>query len=519
MVTYSAAPLENESVALIEPFALKGLFPTDGSYNFSLFNALGFSRILNSVNESLKSDPEARNSFAADVKEASQNFRENAGLYITDDIVNSLSADSVIAKISVTDESVNDFSSNVNGGVVAFVLPTSEELNGIVITSGGLSSPAFSHNVGVSVLPTEYAFQTIADDTYTIASIILDRIEEEAGTYWTGGTNIALTIYRSTGVGVKRVHQQFIRKLEDGTLVTKEADANKDGYISVNAWSDFEPGDDVVTTFVNRSHAKLADLLNSLDTRPVRLTIAGAAEDGLVEGDLNTKRFSAVVIDSSVSHHGEDAFGFDEHPAHIEDFGAVDNAEPVAEEPQIEDPESGYTGYGHREEVVSNVITSPEEIETASDLVEFAEYEVTHSEEPAVTGEVNDPSAETDEPFSLGAEYLINEGIDEDVSGSVDAEQTSTPVEVFEEANKDDVAENEFSLADIPLVDDSGNEHLQWSEVVTGSVDNVEDEEPDATPDAEFADLSWDEVALTIADDSSDADDNDKPIRGFLGRN
>jgi len=499
MVTYSAAPLESATVAIIEPFALKALVDNDGVFNYRLFSALGFSRILASTVKNLGGNDEDINNFFRSVIAAGKNFRENAGLYITDDIVGTLSNGALIAKISVTDDSITEQNDDVPGGVAAFVIPNSSSRNAVLITSGGISSPAFSRNVGVSVLPTDYAFQSLAETLYTLAGITVGEINESPDTNWSGGKNVAITIYRSTETSVRRVYQLIIRK--DGeTVICKEADAGDDGYISIDKWSDVDADENPISSYVYRAHSKVAALLNEIESGGASLSIVGANDGDTVAPQETVARFNAVYLDAFEARHNEDIFGMDEHPVHPA------NPEIVAPSWSAE-PSAEYSEPAREEEVVVGNIVSPDDIETASDLVEFAEYEVTHSEEPAVSGEVNDPSAETIEPFSLGAEYLINEALPEEPFYE-DNLAVPTEEEVLTDAP--------MPLEDLAAPSAESFDNLQWSEVVTGAVDIPVEDNSETVDHSDFADLSWDEVALTVADDDSGSDGNDKPLRGFL---
>ena len=502
MVTYSAAPLESASVALIEPFAFKSLSTADGVYLHRFFSALGFGRVLDARLASLGSVDENINAFFRSVIAEAQSFKENAGLYITDDIIKTIEGNSIIVKISVTCEDITE-DTNGSGGVVTFVIPTSDTHNAMLVSSGGIAKPAFLNGVGVSVLPVDFAFQNIGETLYTISQLVLGTEEESAATNWSTGANISVTLYRSNGEAVNKLYQLIIRKDGD-TIICKEADANSDGYIPITEWKDVEPGQHVISSFVFRAHEKVAEALNSTEGKQVSLAIVGSDEEA-APAESKNERFRPVFLGEHEPLAREDAFGIDAHPVHAEDLLPV--TESITLAPVHEAPLSNET----YEVPTEDAITSPEEINTVDDLVNFAEYEVTHSEEPAVSGEVNDATAETADPFELGAEYLIHEGLGEDIAADV----LEVPTEAEVASEEDVIPLTEIADPEQPATDYND---LQWSEVVTGSVETQQ--EGVAEPDAEdqFGDLSWDEVALTIADADSNSDGGAAPIKGFLDR-
>jgi hypothetical protein len=536
MVTYSAAPLENETVAQIAPQTLKEIFQTDSLFPGRVLSALGFGRSLDAKYREV-TESDTANEFYRGVIEDAVAFREGVGLYIVDDITTTLVGESLIAKISVTDDSVIKQDTHLLGGVAAFAIPTNSHNHAVLVTSGGLDKPAFKNVAGVSVLPVDYAFQNVAETLYTIANLVLGDFPEEHGTNWSEGTNVAITFYRVSGEEIKREYQLVLRT-EDGIVVAKEANANEDGYISIKAWSDVEPGEHALSSFVYHAHEKFADRLNEIENKGNALATINADENVEAYDDYNNDRYLPLYLDDLQVVASQDVFGYDEHPVHelaaleeepvddgnsdVPDFGSDADTDEVTSEAVADAPAESdsatddATADAIESEDTGSVITSPEDIETADDLVHFAEYEVTHSEEPVVAGDVNDVTAETEDPFALGAEYLINEIPESDeVQPLVEGEIDGT---VFD---KTEVVTDDADIQPEPLeelADPAAFENLQWSEVVAGDGFDetiVEDATPQLAP--EFGDLSWEDVATTVADDDNDAQD-EKPLKGFLNK-
>jgi hypothetical protein len=511
MVTYSAAPLESSTVARIAPHPLRGLFPTENIFSYKVLAALGLGRAFDRAHREAKESEEGSLALFRAAAKESDEFLGGVGYYITEDIIKTLSTDTLIAKISITNDEIIHNSVDVLGGVYAVVIPTVPRHESISLSSGGVGSPAYFDGVGVSVLPNDYAFYSFAETLYTLAGITLGEFDEHEGTSWKGGNNIAVTLYRSLDEKIHRVNQIVLRKDGD-EIVIKEAEANDDGYISIHAWNEVEKGENVLSSFVYRAHERFADKLNEIQNLGNALAVVGV-EEGSAYDEYNNEKFNPSYIEGTPEFIADGVFS--DPQLSIEDgISPTEDAAESADEPEIEPETQSFNDVEwdseqHEDEpdVTTDVVTSVEEINTPEDLVNFAEYEVTHSEEPEVVSEVNDPTAETVEPFALGAEYLIHEvAVDE-------PEYVSAPEPLDDSALSFD---SDFTIA----ADAAENaEDIQWSDVVSGEQPIIDDGYVDysAESNTAFDDISWDEVAVTVADNDEKPDE--KPLRGFLSPN
>lgn len=512
MVTYSAAPLESSTVARIAPHPLRGLFPADNIFSYKVLAALGLGRAFDRAHrEAKESDEGSLALFRAATKESDE-FLSGVGYYITEDIIKTLSTDTLIAKISITNDEIIHNSVDVLGGVYAVVIPTVPRHESISLSSGGVGSPAYFDGVGVSVLPNDYAFYSFAETLYTLAGITLGEFEEHEGTSWKGGNNIAVTLYRSLDEKIHRVNQIVLRKDGD-EIVIKEAEANDDGYISIHAWHEVEKGDNVLSSFVYRAHERFADKLNEIQNLGNALAVVGV-EEGSAYDEYNNEKFNPSYLEGTPELVAdgvlpESQLSIEDGTSTVEEGAAenIDESDADSEAQSFDDVTWESDQQEDEPVETTDVVTSVDEINTPEDLVNFAEYEVTHSEEPEVVSEVNDPTAETVEPFALGAEYLIHE------VAADEPEYVSAPEPLGASALSFD---SDFSIT----ADAAENaEDIQWSDVVSGDQPTVDDGYVDysAESNTAFDDISWDEVAVTVAD--SDENPDEKPLRGFLSPN
>lgn len=509
MSNYSPAPLVNETTAAIPAHAFRALLgDIDGVFLFHLFSALGFDKLFNQTLSELNTDSEKNSFFLNAVREA-DSFRNGYGLYLTPDIVKTLGAPSTVIKISVTGED------GANGGVVAYVIPNDDSMNSVLITSGGVSDPAYSQGVGTSVLGTDFAFTGSAETIYTISGIVAGEFDEAEGTNWASGKAVAVAIYSSNGGTVTRKSQVILRHGEEGFEVSR-ADADETGHIPLSAWTNVEVSD-VASDFSFAAHSEVSDALNKALGNTMILGVVGADERPVAS------KYTPLRLSGPVAPTNLDAFGYDQHPvstqqessyeevggqeaeasqAEVEPFEESIVDDPFIETTQADEAEDYAAATTYVEPVgeEQSVLYAEQEIApdqtyvgqpvfddgaTAEEIANQAEYEVTHGSEGVMADESTDPSAETADPFILGAEYL-----EQEVEEAVALEDVVLDVPQSEPVSS--VSAEDFA-------------HLDWGQLESHedeSTPSVEGEQVE-DPLAKFSDLSWDDLAVAVADDDT----------------
>jgi len=455
MSNYAVAPLADESTASLSAYALKQLVSDlDPVAVFKLFRSLGFDKVF--AKPFAGTTEQEQNQFFFNVVKELESFKENAGVYINQDVHDIILSDATVAKVSVVDD-------GGAGGVVSYIIPKDSAKNALLLTSGGISNPAYDNGVGVSVLSQLQAFAGFGEFVYTITNLVEGKVGEIEGTNWSEGKSISVAIYQfSDGVGTKREH-----------LVLNEHGVHR---LSQGAWAE-EDSDDTPAHFSYESQRLFADILESSAASVVKLGVIGLEQnDERVESTFVPVAFSglpSIEVSADVANEFT-SYVENNFPEETEELSYdVPDSEPVQnttveDVAEVSDNEEFNTSLG----------------DTADETLQHAEYLVEHHEPEQFANEVTDTTAETDEPFQLGVEFL-----EQEVREYVEEEETS--VEPL-------VAKNEESVAHVVDNVVSDFSDLRWDDVDTGenTVINGQPEESaeEEDPISKYASLSWDDV-------------------------